>query len=213
MLSTFYVWSIAEGIVTDNPVIGTRAPAKDVRRERVLSAAELSAIWHGAPEGDFGNIITMLILTGLRRKEVAEMRWSEIHFDEAVWKIPGARTKNKLPHEVPLSATAIEILQSIPQRADRDLVFGSGRGGFSGFSKAKKRLDISTKVSGWVLHDIRRSVATGMANIGIMPHIVEAALSHISGHKAGVAGIYNRATYTPEKRDALDRWSSYVTSL
>ncbi len=213
MLSTFYAWSIAEGKVEENPVIGTRAPAKDVKRERVLSASELSAIWHGAPDGDFGNILKMLILTGLRRDEVAEMRWSELHFGEAIWKIPGARTKNKLPHEVPLSSPAIEILQRIPQRADRDLVFGSGKGGFSGFSKAKKRLDISTKVSDWRLHDIRRSVATGMASIGIMPHIVEAALSHISGHKASVAGIYNRATYTTEKRDALDRWSSYVTAL
>jgi hypothetical protein len=117
--------------------------------------------------------------------------------------------------------------QSCPRRDGRALVFGLGEGGFSGWSKGKAALDarIATNrakeagradlrpedaLAPWRLHDLRRSVVTHMAEIGIQPHVIEAAVNHISGHRAGVAGVYNRATYAVEKRTALDRWAEWL---
>lgn len=213
MLSSVFAWAVAEGMVDANPVTGTRPAAEEVRRERVLSSSELAAIWKGVSDDDFGRIIKLLMLTGMRRSEVAEMRWSELDLDGAMWRLPGSRTKNKRPHEVPLSHAAIEILQQVAQRSERDLVFGNGSGGFSGFSKSKKALDDELGLEDWHIHDLRRTAATGMADLGVLPHVVEAALNHVSGHKAGVAGIYNRATYSPEKRDALDRWGREIERI
>jgi integrase len=142
-----------------------------------------------------------------------------------LWAIGSDRTKNGLPHEVPLSSEAEGILSTIARREERELVFGSREGPFSGWSNAKAALDErlltavrkkhgeNAKLTPWRLHDIRRTVSTGMAGLGIAPHIVEAVLNHISGHKAGVAGIYNRATYAPEKRAALALWSEHVKAL
>src|SRR5690606_35799471 len=132
---------------------------------------------------------------------------------------PGSRTKNKRPHLVPLSEAAVELLETIPRYAGGDFLFGmSGRSKFSGFSRAKARLDervaeiaedeLEMKaLVPWTLHDIRRTAATRMADLGVMPHIIEAVLNHISGSKAGVAGTYNRSLYEPEKRAALELWA------
>jgi integrase len=138
--------------------------------------------------------------------------------DTEIWAIPRERTKNGLTHEVPLSGAALNILQSIPRREGRKFVFGEGQGGFSGWSKSKTRLDIRVAKVGavlrpWRLHDLRRTTATRLGELGTLPHVIEAILNHISGHKAGVAGIYNRATYAREKREALDVWSKYIAGL
>ncbi|WP_165937767.1 tyrosine-type recombinase/integrase [Methylobacterium segetis] len=212
-LSSAYAWAIAEGIVDANPVVGTKAPAHEVRRDRVLSAAELAAVWRTLANNDFGRIIKLLILTGQRRDEVAAMRWSELNLEEGTWLLPPIRMKNKQKHEVPLPDPALEILRAIPSRVGRDLVFGTGSGGFAGFSKCKAALDRQVSLLPWRIHDLRRSTATGMADIGVLPHVIEAVLSHVSGHKAGVAGIYNRAVYRTEKRDALERWAAEVSRI
>lgn len=214
-LSTFYGWCVGEGLAENNPVVGTNAPAQEVRRKRVLSETELVTVWQGCPAvDDFNRIMRLLILTGQRRKEIAGICWAEIDFNGAVLRLPADRTKNKRPHDVHLSRGALQILASAPRVGDRPLVFGSGNGPFSGFSKSKKRLDAELGIAeAWRIYDLRRTVATGMAEIGVLPHIVEAALNHVSGHKAGVAGIYNRASYVNEKREALDRWSAHVEIL
>jgi integrase len=129
-----------------------------------------------------------------------------------------ANPKNGLTHEVPLSGAALEILHNTARREGREFVFGEGRGGFSGWSKSKTRLDARIAKAGilvrpWRLHDLRRTAATRMAEMGTLPHVIEAVLNHISGHRAGVAGIYNRATYAREKREALDLWSKYIAGL
>lgn len=161
MLSAVYVWAIGEGLTEVNPVLGTNAPADEVRRERVLSLQELVRIWQALPQGDFGAIVKLLILTGQRRDEVAEMRWDELDLDAGLWRLPPARTKNKRAHTVPLAACAVDILRSVPARAGRELVFGSGSGGFSGFSKSKAALDRQVPLAEpWRLHDLRRSAAT-----------------------------------------------------
>ncbi|WP_081739652.1 site-specific integrase [Methylobacterium sp. 10] len=215
ILSTFFVWAIREGLVDFNPVANTNTATVPTRRETVLKDDELAAVWRACRDDDFGRIVRLLILTGQRRTEVACMTWDEVDLQGALWTIPAGRMKNKRPHEVPLSQEAIAILASAPVRQGRALVFGDGEGGFSGFGRAKKSMDerVGDAAGDWNLHDLRRTASTGMNTIGVLPHIVEAVLSHVSGHRAGVAGIYNRASYRAEKRDALDRWGAFVLSL
>jgi integrase len=213
-LSAMYGWAIGEGVCNENPVIGTNKPAQEKTRDRVLTDAELVKIWRSTPESDYGKIVRLLMLTAQRRDEIGSLRWSEIPSRDdpakAQIELPGERTKNGRPHVVPLSGEAIAILEATHERAGRDLVFGEGEGGYSGWSRAKEVLDDACGVKDWTLHDLRRSAATGMANIGVQPHVIEAVLNHISGHKSGVAGIYNRSTYAAEKREALASWASHL---
>jgi integrase len=207
-LSAMFAWAIGEGLCEANPVIGTNTQPENGPRKRVLSNSELAAIWKSAPDNDYGRIIKLLMLTGCRREEIGRLRWSEINLDDRLVTLPAARTKNGMEHQVPLSDTALAILDATPHR--RDLVFGRGRSGFNGYSNAKIALDAACRVKDWTVHDLRRTAATRMADIGIQPHIIEAVLNHVGGHKAGVAGIYNRSTYANEKRAALDAWASHV---
>jgi integrase len=222
-LSAFFSWAIGEGLVDATPVLGTNKATEEISRDRVLGDDELAAIWNEAGEGDYGAIIRLLTLTGQRREEVGGMLWSEIDLDTRIWRIGAERTKNGLAHDVPLSASAVEILEK-RERADRALVFGSRAGPFQGWSNAKSALDqrvlAKLRETGWDgalkpwrLHDIRRTVATRMADLGVQPHVIEAVLNHVSGHKAGVAGVYNRATYGAEKRRAVDTWGERIASL
>jgi len=216
-LSRFYAWCIGEGVAENNPVVGTNKAAEEYKpRDRVLTDDELVRIWNAATGNGFGAIVRLLMLTACRRDEIGSLRWSEIHAldraGESEIRLPEARTKNGREHLVPLSETAAGLLRGIPAIRDRDHVFGEGKGGFSGWSKAKAALDKASGVSGWTLHDLRRTASTRMADNGVLPHIIEAVINHVSGHKAGVAGIYNRSTYAPEKRQALEVLSSFITT-
>jgi integrase len=164
----------------------------------------------------------LLLLTGQRLNEIAGLRWSEIDFEHDTITLPAERTKNGRQHLIPMSVPVRDILEAQPRRAGRELVFGFGQGPFSGWSKAKGELDEriaearkkakAKPMPAWVLHDLRRSAATGMAILGTQPHVVEAVLNHVFGSKSGVAGIYNLSTYEPEKRQALDIWANQITS-
>jgi integrase len=215
-LSGFYAWAMEEGAVGASPVIGTRRH-EEKSRERVLTPAELRLIWNSLADDHFSDIIRLLALTAQREAEIAGLRWSEV--DGNAIKLPRERTKNGRPHSVPLSAAAAAVIAKQPRREGRDLIFGIGDGPFSGWSNSKAKLDARIKdatgktLPPWRIHDLRRSAATMMAEIGIQPHIIEAVLNHISGHRAGVAGIYNRATYEPEKRTALDRWAEHLLAV
>jgi integrase len=217
-LSALFAWGIGEGLMDTNPVVGTNKATEEVSRDRVLTSDELSLIWRHAGEGDYGAIVRLLILTGQRREEVGGILWPEIDLKAAMWRIASDRTKNARPHEVPLSQPALDILRARARIDGRALVFGL-RGPFSGWSKAKEALDrriaseLGRAPSAWRLHDIRRTVATQLADLGVQPHVIEAVLNHISGHKAGIAGVYNRASYAYEKRHALDMWGEHVASL
>jgi integrase len=175
-------------------------------------------LWKACRDDDFGTIVRLLILTGQRREEVGGMADSEISIEKRLWSLPRSRTKNALPHDIPLSDTALALLAQHPRRPGRDLIFGdTASRPFSGWSRARRALDVRlggiAPLAPWVLHDIRRSVATRLADLGTQPHVIEALLNHISGHKGGVAGIYNRATYANEKRQALDLWAAHVEAL
>jgi integrase len=216
-LSAMLNWALREGIVENNPAEKTNRATDEKPRDRVLTDDELRLVIQCAGGGDYGAIVMLLALTGQRREEVGAMRWSEI--TSGVWSIPANRTKNGLPHDVPLSAQAVAALDRCPRRGDRDLVFGLRAGSFSGWSKAKFQLDARITAERrkptppWVLHDLRRTVATRMGDLGVQPHVIEAMLNHVSGHKAGVAGVYNRSAYAEEKRAALELWGNHLDGL
>jgi integrase len=241
-LSTMFTWAMREGLCDSNPVIATHRAIDEVARDRVLSDQELVDIWNACRDDDYGRIVRLLILTGQRRDEVGGLEEAELDLAGRRWIIPWARTKNgkrtRMPHEVPLSDPTIEILRDAPRRAGRSYLFGDGGRSFSGWSKAKIAIDArmtealrkrtanpNAAMEPWRLHDIRRSCATVLADsppdkehpdargLGVGVHVVESILNHISGHKAGVGGIYNRALYLPERRQALDLWGAYVLTL
>lgn len=193
-------------------------------------------------EGPFGRAVQLLTLTASRRDEVMSLRWREVEDldgKEPAILLPGERTKNGRPHLLPLSPAAVDLVRGTPRLAyadergrkrDSEFVFTtSGASPFSGFSKSKARLDAmmaaiaaedaaksgrdGVETEPWRLHDLRRTAATRMADLGVPPHVVEAALNHVSGAKAGVAGVYNRSLYAKEKREALDLWASHVERL
>jgi integrase len=210
-LSAFYVWCMGEGLVEQNPVIGSNRPIQGPARDRVLSDPELLAIWRACGNDDYGHIVKMLALSGCRREEVGALRWAEIDSNERLIRLPAERVKNGRAHILPLSDLALSILQQQP--ISGEYVFG--RGGFTQWSRGKRELDqrLGDSVAPWRLHDLRRSCATGMINLGVEPHHVEAALNHYSGHRAGISGVYNRSPYSAQIKAALLRWSSHVADL
>jgi integrase len=220
ILSALFTWAKGEGLLDgDNPVIGTNNPAEGVSaRTRVLSDGELAAVWKACGDDESGRIVKLLILTGARREEVGGMRWAELDRDNATWTIPASRTKNRREHILTLPGLAWSIIEQVvaPESTvnnERHL-FGFGQRGYNNWDKAKKALDGRCQIATpWRLHDLRRTVATRMADLGVQPHIIEAVLNHVSGHKAGVAGVYNRSAYTREVKNALAIWADHVASI
>jgi integrase len=210
-LVKFFNWAIGEGFVDANPALHTNRN-EETSRDRVLVDAELRAIWRAVPDGDYGEIVKLLMLTCARRTEIAELKWSEIDIERGVMALPPTRTKTRVTHIIPMSSSVRRILEARSQRDNRDYVFGRGRG-FSGWSRCKIELDNVVKLEPFTLHDLRRAGATGMANLGVQPHVIEAVLNHTSGTKSGVAGIYNRSTYEGEKARALEVWDEHLTAV
>ena len=208
-LSASYTWAIQEGLAEVYPVAGTGKADERASRDRVLTQDELRQLWRGLGDGRFADIIRLLLLTGQRRNEIGRLTWSEVDLTRKVIVLGAERTKNSRSHEVPLSSQALAILQRQPRRTE----FVFSRRGFINWSDAKARLDRRLPIADWRIHDLRRTCATQMAELGVQPHIIESVLNHVSGHKAGVAGIYNRAKYADEMRSALQRWSDHVERI
>ena len=220
-LASLFSWAISEGLVQSNPVTGTKR-TEEKSRDRVLDASELRLIWNALEDDHFGSIIKLLALTGQRAREIAGMRWSELKNDDLL--LPSERTKNHREHLVPLSEAARAIIAEQPRRVDqdgnlRDLIFGFRQGPFSGWGKSKEDLDkriakkAGRELPHWTPHDLRRSFATHASGLGIQPHIIEVILNHVSGFRAGVAGIYNRHAYDAEKRTALALWADHLMAI
>src|SRR5262249_32659637 len=214
-ISGLCAWATGQGLCEVNPVVGINRPKKTPSRERVLSDLELATIWHALEDDDFGIIVRLLMLLGQRRSEVGSMTWREVDLERGLWTIPGTRTKNGRPHTRTWPPIAEAIIASVPQMVGRDHLFGERASGFSSWAHAKKQLDIQLghKVEAWVLHDLRRSCATRMCDLGIQPHVVEQILNHQSGHRAGIVGGYNRSSYEREVRAALVLWNDHVRTL
>lgn len=206
-----YGWAIGRDLLAENPFAGVSLGAV-ASRDRVLSDDELRAIWRatGGP-GAYDGIVRLLILTGQRREEVAAMTWDEAAPDLSTWTIPASRAKNGVAHIVPLSPQASAVLHGAPRLAD--LVFRGRAGVFNGFSKAKTNLDDESGVTGWRLHDLRRTLATGLQRLGVRLEVTEATLGHVSGSRAGIVGVYQRHHWADEKRAALNAWGAHVAAI
>jgi integrase len=215
-LSSMFVWAMQNGIAESNPVVGTLAPKEAKPRERVLTDAELAAVWRAAGDDEFGRIVRLLILTGQRRTEVGGMTWSEIEAECAVWTIPSSRTKNGRQHVLPLSALALNVIDGVPERVGRACLFGqSATSGFTSWGNRKRALDarLGDQVRPFTLHDLRRSAATRMCDLGVAPHVVEELLNHHSGHRGGIAGVYNRSRYEREVKAAVALWADHIRTI
>jgi integrase len=206
-LSAFLMWALKRGHIPTNVCLATEKPNTGPARERVLCDAELAKVWNAAGDDPFGKIVRLLILTGCRRQEIGGLKWSEVNIDGGTITISAERSKNHRALELPLPAVAFDIIKSVPKSGD--CLFGQA--GFTGFEKAKAAF--KDGIDAWNIHDIRRSVATGMAEIGTEPHVIEAILNHASGHKAGVAGTYNRAGYSKQMKTALSMWSDHISTV
>ena len=213
-----FAWGIKREAVEANPfeaLAVTVAP----KRDRVLNDREIARVLQAARgmTAPFGPLVELLLLTGQRREEVGGMAWSEISDDLTKWTIPKERAKNGAASIVPLSAGAIALLQNrltVMRETRAGLVFpGEGGKQFGGWSKAKAALDEASGVTGWRLHDLRRTVATGLQRLGVRLEVTEAVLNHISGTRAGIVGVYQRHDWAAEKIAALSGWGECVVKL
>jgi integrase len=213
-----------------NP-LAFRNPGKKVERERALTDDELRSVWQAAETMGypFGKVVQLLILTGARRGEVAGLRFTELR-DDAI-HLEGERTKTGKAHTTPLSSTARGLIDDAPRFEDCPYVFTTnGRTAVSGWTKAKRRLDDLIAIANaerrlsevptdedaiapWRLHDIRRTVATGLQRLGTRLEVIEAVLGHVSGSRAGIVGLYQRHSFDPEKRAALEAWAAHVARI
>jgi integrase len=227
VLSKFFAWLLQHRRITSSPCIGVYCPPPPASRERVLSADEIRWFWKGcdAVGAPFGPMCKLLLLCGVRREEARALSRAEISA-EGLWTIPGSRTKNRKPHSVPLSPTVREIIGAMPRIEGEGYIFTiDGRRPIAGIAKCKERLDAAmlkaacaergegAAIPPWRLHDLRRTFVTNLIELGVAPHVVEAAVNHISGVKGSVAGVYNRSELLPERRTALERWAHHIEGI
>jgi integrase len=219
---TFFNWCKSKDIIATSPCDGVKPPGEQQHRDRVLGDDELLAVWNACDvvKWPYGHQVRLFILTGCRRDEIADLRWSEVDLEERVLRLPRERVKNDRAHEVPLSNTALAVLERMP-RSKNGFVFPSEMVDSSSraFSRAKRRFDAAIMaatgeaIPHWTFHDIRRTVASGMARLGINLPVIEKVLNHQSGSFAGIVGVYQKHSFAEEKRRALDAWANFVTSL
>jgi integrase len=215
-IKKLFAWALDRGLIEVHPIFGLKPPSKELARDRILTEEEVRAFWAAASAMGFpfGPALLLLLLTGQRRGEVTRMRWSDIDFQRGLWTVPAATAKNGRVHEVPLSPAVFGILERLPRFIGSDLVFTTtGTTPISGFGRVKHRLDLAMEVSDWRFHDLRRTAASGMARIGVAPHVIEKVLNHVSGQISGVAAVYNRHGYDTEKREALNQWAGILIGL
>ena len=210
MAKTFFSWCARRAIIDRSPCEGVKQPTREVPRDRVLTDDELSRVIKAARQigGPYGGIVELLALTAQRREEVAQMTWDELDLEKQVWTIPGTRTKNGKPHIVHLSDAAIRAIEARPRTGA--LVFATADRPFRNFVHAKPKLDKKAGVSGWRLHDLRRTAISGMARLGVAPHVADKILNHTSGTISGVAAVYQRHEFMAERKQALDAWARHV---
>jgi integrase len=218
-LSALFAWAMKEGMVEANPVVGTNNPVEGKPgRDRVLGDAELKLVWQHCRDDDFGRIVRLLLLTACRRDEIGWLRLSEVDLPGSRLLLPAERTKPGRALEMPLVATAKAILEDSPKRLGREFVFAASGGGFAAWSWCKLAMDGRiTATAGralprWTLHDLRRTVRTGMSKLGVKPHVAELVLNHVA-HRSGVVGIYDHHDYQPEIAEALTKWEAHLLAI
>jgi integrase len=223
VIRRLYTWAASRDIVEASPCSMIDPPAQEHSRDRVLTDDELRLFWNAAAADGwpYGPIFQLMALTGQREGEVAGMRWGEIDLEKKLWTLPASRVKNDEEHAVPLSDSAVEIIKSLPRiKSDGGFVFIGRRGKpVSSFSRAQDQINVAiTKANkgkslpAWVPHDLRRTVASGMARLGIQLPVIEKVLNHRSGSFRGIVAVYQRHSFAEEKRIAIAIWASHVES-
>ena len=213
-IKTFLRWCVGRAVIDQSPAEGVPLPAKEVARDRVLDDQELAQVILAARKmgGPYGGMVELLALTGQRRGEVAGLTWQELNLEQRVWTIPKSRTKNAKAHVVHLSEQSMAALRRADQRGS--LVFSLlGTKPFQEFNRAKSLLDQLSGVREWRLHDLRRTSVSGMARLGVAPHVADKILNHQSGTISGVAAVYQRHEFLAERRAALDLWGAHIGQL
>jgi integrase len=208
---TFLRWCVGRAVLDQSPAEGVPLPSKEVARDRVLNDNELARVILAARQigGPYGGIVELLALTGQRREEVAGLQREELDLAQRVWMLPKSRTKNGKAHVVHLSKQSMAVLKHAHDRGP--YVFSVlGTKPFQEFSRAKRRLDELSGVTGWRLHDLRRTCVTGMARLGIEPHIADKILNHQAGTISGVAAVYQRHDFLAERRTAVEKWGAHI---
>jgi integrase len=213
-IKTFLRWCVGRAVLDQSPAEGVPLPRKEVARDRVLSDEELTQVIHAARRigGPYGAIVEMLSLTGQRREEVARMNWEELDLTRLVWTLPKSRAKNAKAHVVHLSQQSLTLLKGTGRRAGFVFSFDGARP-FNVFSRAKRHLDQISGVTDWRLHDLRRSCVSGMARLGVAPHVADKILNHQAGTISGVAAVYQRHEFLTEREEALVRWGAHVAYI
>ena len=209
-LKTLFRWCVGRAVIDFSPAEGLSSGYRENSRDRVLTDQELATIILAARQvpPPYGGIVELLALTGQRRQEVCKLKWDELDEKSRTWSIPASRTKNKKAHIVHLSEPAWKV---IAQRPAGTYVFGtSGVKHFQAYSKSKRALDELSGITGWRLHDLRRTVVSGMARLGVPPHVADKILNHQEGTISGVAAVYQRHEFLAERKEALDRWGAHV---
>jgi integrase len=208
-LSSCITWAIRHGLLRrDNSPTAYLPAWLEQARERALSLEELGRIWQAAPlvHEQFGRMLRLLILTGCRRSEISDLSWQEVDFGRGVIELPGSRTKNGLPLVVPLPPAALAILAGVPRMSTSAVFIG-----FRPWSHAKAKLDDMLGLAPWVIHDLRRSVSTGLhEHLNADTHLIELCLNHASGSRGAIAGVYDRSQRLAERRDLLTGWSALI---
>jgi len=213
-LKTFLRWCVGQAVLDQSPAEGVPLPTKEVARDRVLDDTELTQVILAARKigGPYGAIVELLALTGQRREEVACLHWEELDLAQRIWTIPKARTKNTKAHIVHLSRQALAVLKRADQRGPLAFTL-LGTKPFQDFTHAKRRLDQLSGVTRWRLHDLRRTCVSGMARLGVAPHVADKILNHQAGTISGVAAVYQRHEFLSERRQALDLWGGHVGAI
>jgi integrase len=214
-----FALALEEEIVTANPAYKLAKPGQEHSRERNLNDHEITALWLALSQEpkSLAALFKMLILTGARRSEVAEMAWSEVDLDKGWWEIPSARTKNNCAHLVPLVGLSLELLRELRSvaPADQVYVFSGHKPGrpYVNLAKPSKRLKTRSGID-CTIHDLRRSAATGWARIGVPTTTIERLLNHAPAtSQERIHLVYNKYQYLPEKREALERWTAHLLAL
>jgi integrase len=216
-ISALFRWAMEEGWCASNPVIGTRRPEDPKPRKRVLSDGELAAVWNACDgDDDFSRIARLLILLGKRPQEIGGMRGHEFDLRAGTWELPEERSKNGRAHLIDLPPAALKIIRKAFPFGKRDHLFGARASrGYTAWDYGRQALDrrLNGAVQPWQLRDLRRTGATRMGDLKIHPHVIEAALNHYSGYRAGIGGIYNHSPYRDEVKEALAKWAKHVLAL
>jgi integrase len=220
-LSAMFRWANEKTLCSHNPVVGTYKE-KENPCDRVLleldengnikSLSETIAVWTAADtNSDFHRIVRLILLTGCRRDEIGGLQWSEIDLEARTITLPPDRTKNGQAHIVPLCDAALEILKAIPRRQGFGNVFGRGKNGYSGWSKSKVEIDKIAKLkTPWTLHDLRRTLNTGMDALGVQPNVADAVLNHKPPKLRQTYRPQNPNNYGALKRTALNEWANHL---